>query len=204
MFDEIMIDKNIILSFCVGVSLSACCGFRVFIPLLITSLALRFNYIPQTDSLAWLGSNESLIIFIVASIFEIFSYYIPFVDNALDSMMGPLSFVAGALITTSFLGDSFPPAIKYTLGIIAGGGSAGVVQGATSIARLGVTKLTGGMGNIWFAKIEHLISFVMSIVSILMPLLTLFLFLCFLLFVLYLWRLLKKRKLKKEVTHEHH
>jgi hypothetical protein len=40
-----------------------------------------------------------------------------------------------------------PPIIKWTTAIIAGGGAAGLTQGATALLRAKSTAFTGGLGN---------------------------------------------------------
>jgi hypothetical protein len=59
--------------------------------------------------------------------------------------------------------------MKWTLAIVAGGGAAGIVQGATVVARGVSTGTTGGLGNPLFATIELAGSVFMSVMTILVP-----------------------------------
>jgi len=42
-----------------GIALSACCGFRVFIPMLAAGLASRFNLFHFAESFSWLSSTPA-------------------------------------------------------------------------------------------------------------------------------------------------
>ena len=61
-------------------------------------------------------------IFLVAAIFEIGGYYIPWIDNLLDTIASPASIVAGTVITASFV-TGLDPWLQWLLGVIAGGAS---------------------------------------------------------------------------------
>lgn len=157
-----------ILSFLIGVSLAACAGFRVFVPLLISSVAFKMGWISPIDSLAWLGSTSALIIFLVAAVFESLAFLVPWLDHAFDVIAAPLAAIAGMVLASAVLKD-MPTSMQVGLGIIAGGGTAGMVHATSSLLRLGSTKMTGGFGNPIFAKIETLISGIGSFVAIFLP-----------------------------------
>jgi hypothetical protein len=152
-----------------GVALSAGSGFRVFIPLLVSNLAARFGLVSVSDDFGWMISNTATFVLIVASIVEIASYYIAFIDNLLDSIALPASVVAGTLLTTQFLKIN-DPTLQWGLGILAGGGVAGTIQAGTSLIRLGSTKFTGGIGNSFFSTFENILAVGISLVSIWIPL----------------------------------
>jgi len=120
---------ELVLSICLGIGLAAACGFRVFIPLFLASLLSYFDMgtFGITDSFEWIGSLPALITFGVASLVEIFAYYIPFVDNALDTIAVPLATISGTLITLSTMLE-LEPLVQWTIALIAGGGIAGLIQ----------------------------------------------------------------------------
>ena len=158
-----------ITSACIGVGLAACCGFRVFVPLLIASVATKLGIIGVMDGFEWLSQWPALIGLSAATIFELGAYYIPWLDNALDTLATPISIAAGTLLSTSFLNiDS--PVLQWGMGLMLGGGSAGIVQAGTSLLRLGSTATTGGLGNPVVATGENIASFVFSILTVLLPL----------------------------------
>ena len=152
-----------------SVALSAGSGFRVFIPLLVSNLAAKFDLVSVSDDFGWMMSNTATFVLIVASVVEIASYYIAFIDNLLDSIALPASVVAGTLLTTQFLKID-DPTLQWGLGILAGGGVAGTVQAGTSLIRLGSTKFTGGIGNSFFSTFENILAVGISLVSLWIPL----------------------------------
>ena len=170
---------SILLSICIGIGLSAATGFRVFIPMLIANIATMTGIIHPSESFSWLGTWPAFWVLATASVCEIVAYYIPFFDNILDTIMTPLTFVAGALLMTSFVYIQ-NPALHWALGIILGGGTAGAIQAGTSVTRLASSVTTAGIGNPLISTIENILSIIISIISIILPILALItvLFLC--------------------------
>jgi len=126
-------------SLLLGIALSAGSGFRIFVPLLVSNLAAKFGLVSVAENFQWMTLS-------IATVVEIASYYLTFIDNLLDSVALPASVVAGTLLTTQFLQIN-DPTVQWGLGILAGGGMAGTIQAGTSLIRLGSTKFTGGLGN---------------------------------------------------------
>jgi len=133
-------------SIALGVGLASAVGFRVFLPLLITSVAAYGGYIPISDGFAWLASPAAVIMLGVAALAEILAFYIPGVDNLLDTIATPTALVAGTLVSAAVMAD-LPPLVKWTAAVIAGGGAAGITQGVTAFIRANSTVFTGGLGN---------------------------------------------------------
>ncbi|MBA4852163.1 DUF4126 domain-containing protein [Emticicia sp. BO119] len=192
--------QELLISLCVGIALSACSGFRIFVPMLIGNLATRFGVLDFSQGFEWLGSPAATYILGAATIAEILAYYIPVVDNLLDTIAMPASVVAGTILTTSFLKiDS--PELKWTLGIVAGGGMAGTIQAGTGLLRLASTKFTGGFGNSIVATIENFISIIFSALTLWIP--VFIAILCVLLFVFLLRKIVKRFQRKKsKITYE--
>ena len=159
-----------VLSVLIGLGLAAACGFRVFVPLLIMSLASRagVGHLALGDNFAWIGSTPALITFAVATLLEIAGYYIPWVDNLLDTVATPTAVVAGILVTASAMGDT-SPFLKWTLAVLAGGGTTAVFQGITSVARHVSSFTTGGLGNPVLATAEAGGSALLSVLAITLP-----------------------------------
>jgi hypothetical protein len=160
-----------IMSIMIGVALSATCGFRVFVPLLAVNIGTRAldadgqPLIELAGGFDWLSSDIALVVFLVATLFEIGGYYIPWIDNLLDTIASPASIVAGTVITASFV-TGMDPWLQWLLGVIAGGGAAGAVQATTVVARAGSTVTTGGLGNPIVASVETSGAFLGSALSI--------------------------------------
>lgn len=159
-----------IIAFFVGIGLSATCGFRVFVPLLGLNIASRLGIIPLSQGFEWLASTPATIAFGVATVIEICAYYIPWLDNLLDTIATPAAIVAGTIITVSMVGG-LPAFVRWPLGIIAGGGVAGIIQGSSVLLRGTSTATTGGIGNPVVSTGELIASIVGTIVSIVLPIL---------------------------------
>lgn len=160
---------DIFLSVCIGIGLSAACGFRVFVPLLCLSVAAHYNVanIHLAPAFAWIGSLPAIIAFAVATAAEIGAYYIPWIDNLLDTIAVPLAAVAGIIVTASLVTD-IDPMWKWTLAAIAGG-MATTTQLATTKARVTSSATTGGLANPVLATVENISSSVLSVTSVLLP-----------------------------------
>ena len=151
-----------------GVCLSAACGFRIFVPLLAVGLAVRFMGLHATPALAWTATDLGLVGLSAATLVEILAYYIPWVDNALDTIHGPLAMVAGTLLVGGLLGD-MPPALQWGLGVVAGGGAAGAVKTGAATVRAGSTATTGGLGNCIVSTVENGCATIGSALAIIAP-----------------------------------
>ena len=163
-----------IISICLGIGLSASVGFRVFLPLFALSLAAFFDVWQLNDSWEWIGSTTALITLGVATVVEIFAYFIPYVDNLLDSISVPLAALAGTAVMLSTVSD-LSPVITWALAIIAGGGTAAAISGTSSATRLTSTVSTGGFANPIVSSVETGTSIIMSIISIFLPFLAILL-----------------------------
>jgi hypothetical protein len=171
-----------ILSVALGLALAAACGFRVFVPFLVMSLANRAGYLELSSSFAWVGSDGALWALGAATVLEIGGYYIPWVDHLLDMVASPVAVVAGVIATGAVITD-IDPFWKWTLAVVAGGGLATTTQ-ALSVAGRGVsTATTLGLGNPLVATGEAAGSFGLSALAILAPLAALGLFLLILFWV---------------------
>lgn len=174
---------EIVLSVCLGLGLSAACGFRVFVPLLVLSVAANGGYLTLAESFGWLASLPALITFAVATALEIAAYYVPWVDNLLDTVSSPAAVVAGVVVSASVI-TGIDPYLKWTLALIAGGGLAGTVQMLTTGARGASTLATAGLGNPVLSTVETGGSILLSVVAAVAPLVAVVLLAAFLAFAL--------------------
>jgi hypothetical protein len=183
-----------ITSICLGIGLSAACGFRVFVPLLFMSIASMGGHLTLAPGFDWIATYPALITFAVATCLEIGGYYIPWLDHLLDTAATPAAIIAGTVITASMVTHT-SPMLKWCLAIIAGGGAAGLVQGSTVAVRGVSTLATGGLGNPIFATIELGGAVLTSTLALLTPILAVVLLGGFLFFA-GKW-VFKKRRSKK-------
>ncbi len=163
-----------LLGIAVGIGLSAACGFRVFVPLLVMNLASLTGHLQLSSGFEWIGSEYATIAFGIATLVEILAYYTPWLDHFLDLIASPAAIVAGTIVTASMVID-LSPFLKWTLAIIAGGGAAALIQGATVAFRMKSSSLTGGMGNPLISTAEAVGSLITSLLAIIVPILCLIL-----------------------------
>jgi len=160
---------SIAVSIALGIGLAAAVGFRVFLPLLVAAVAAYTGHLHLDDRFAWLGSMTAIIMFGVAAVVEVAAYYIPAVDNLLDTVTAPLALVAGTVVSAAVITD-MPPLIKWSTAIIAGGGVAAVTQGVTTLVRAKSTAFTAGLGNPVVSTVEMIAAVVISLLALLAPL----------------------------------
>ena len=159
---------QVFLSVCAGIGLSAACGFRVFVPLLCLSIGANTGHIHLAQSCAWIGTPLARVTFSVATVVEILAYYLPHLDNLLDTIAGPTALAAGILVTASVLTD-MPPYWRWTLAVIAGGGAAASTQLATTKLRLASSATTVGLGNPVLSTIELFLASLVSVLAVIWP-----------------------------------
>lgn len=158
----------LIMSFFLGLGLAASAGFRVFLPLLAMSLATYFDIVPVAESWAWVGSIPAIIALGIASVIEVLAYYIPWVDNMLDTISVPLAGIAGTMLMAVALTD-VSPFVQWGLAIIAGGGAASTISATSATTRMASSVATAGVGNPIVSTVETGTSFLLSLVSIIIP-----------------------------------
>ncbi|HVU63701.1 MAG TPA: DUF4126 domain-containing protein [Phycisphaerales bacterium] len=154
-----------------GLGLSAACGLRVFVPMLVLSIAAKAHLVDLSPSLAWIGSTEGLVCLGVATVVEIVAYKIPWLDHALDTIASPAAIIAGAIVSASQIHaiTGVHPMVQWTCAIIVGGGLAGLVQTGTVATRAASTVITGGFANPIISTIQSVASIVVSVLAVVVP-----------------------------------
>ena len=156
-------------SIALGIGLAAAVGLRVFLPMLVMSIAACTGHLTLSSGFAWLGTAPALVMLSVAALLEILAYYIPGLDNLLDAIATPAALVAGTVVSAAVMTD-LPPIIKWTTAVIAGGGAAGLMQGFTSLLRAKSTLTTAGLGNHLIATGELVGALLLSLLALAAPL----------------------------------
>jgi len=189
---SIRMNADTIISIFLGVGLAASVGFRIFLPLFALSLASYFGVWELNESWQWIGSIAALITLGVATLAEIFAYFIPWVDNLLDSIAIPLAAIAGTAVMVSTVAN-LDPVVTWSLAIIAGGGTATAIKGAGASTRLASTVTTGGVANPLVSTVETGTAILVTTASIFAPILAAFLVIVILVFVFMIYRKLRPR-----------
>lgn len=182
-----------IISIFLGIGLAASVGFRVFLPLFALSLASYFNLWELNNSWQWIGSLAAVITLGVATLIEIFAYFIPWVDNLLDSFAVPLAAIAGTAVMVSTVAN-LDPVVTWSLAIIAGGGTATAIKGASATSRLASTATTGGLANPIVSTVETGTAIVVTTASLFAPILAIVLVIIILTIIFWIYRKLRPRK----------
>lgn len=182
-----------ILSIFLGIGLAASVGFRVFLPLFALSLAAYMGVWELNENWQWIGSLAALLTFGVATLVEIFAYFIPWVDNALDSLAVPLAAIAGTAVVVSTVAN-LDPVVTWSLAIIAGGGTATAIKGANAAGRLTSTATTGGVANPVVSTIETGTAVAVSTASILVPPIAAILVIVILVIIFRIYRKLRPKR----------
>jgi hypothetical protein len=165
-----------------GVGLSAACGFRVFVPLLVFSVGAHSGHFHPPASLQWIGTTPALIAFGVATGVEVLGYMVPGIDHLLDVLAIPTAVAAGTVLTSGMMGE-MSPFLRWTVGLVAGGGAAGITSATMAAIRGGSTATTGGIANPLLALAESVMSLVAAVVAVVAPVLAIALVVLFLLSV---------------------
>ncbi|MDX2216303.1 MAG: DUF4126 domain-containing protein [Oculatellaceae cyanobacterium bins.114] len=186
-----------LLSLMLGVSLSAACGFRIFVPMLAMSIAAQSGHMTLASGFEWIGTPEAFAAFAIATVLEVGGYYIPWLDNVLDTVATPTAIVAGTIVTASAVGE-VSPLLQWTLAVILGGGAAGLTQGMTDVLRVVSTSTTAGLANPVLSTMELGTAATLSGLAITAPALAGVLVIGLLIFsVQKLWKFLRKRSKSK-------
>ena len=184
--------SDLALSIVLGIALAAATGFRVFLPMLIVSGAAYAGYFQLDSSFAWLGTPSALTMLCMAALAEVLAYYVPVIDNLLDTLATPAALIAGTIVSAAVMTD-VPPMVKWTAAVIAGGGIAGLTQGLTGMLRAHSTVLTGGLGNPVIATAELGGALLISFLALVAPAAAVALVILFLLVAIRLLRRLFRR-----------
>jgi hypothetical protein len=197
MLDNVPFLPYIINAF-IGVGLAAATGFRVFLPMFAVSLASYFHWIPMNDHFDWLAGLPTLITTGIATIVEILSYYIPLIDNLLDTISVPMATIAGSVLFASQFADlgTFP---QWALALIAGGGTAATISSGFAGIRAASTATTGGLGNSVVGTTETAGAGIMSVLAMMAPIIAAVCTIILLVLVVFFgrkaWRKLRKNKI---------
>jgi len=186
---------QILLSLSLGLGLAAACGFRVFIPPLMMGVGSRLDLYKLEGSFVWVDDTWAIAIFAVATLLEIGGYFIPWIDNLLDTVATPAAIIGGIFVTSASLEGELDPSAQWTLSVIAGGSVSGVIQLGTVATRAISTGTTGGLAN-------PIISLLEAVASILCILISLFLVAIIPIVIIFLiWKSIRYIQItKKEIT----
>ena len=184
---------NALVSLCIGVGLSTSTGFRILVPFACLSAATLLGGFDLPPEMAWLNSYPAFFGLLIGTVIEIAAFYVPWVNDALDTVEFPAAVIAGTYLTGTFAAD-LPTLMQWSIALLAGGTAAGTIQGLTSVTRLTSNTATGGCASPITASLEWLSALVLSILSLTLPVLAIALVI---IVVLYALRKISKHRAKR-------
>ena len=188
---------EIILALCIGVGLSAACGFRVFVPLFMMSIAAMTGLFTPAQGFAWLASPAVCLALALATFSEIAAYYIPWVDNLLDTIATPAALLAGTITTMAVVNGEMSQFATWATAIIVGGGTASAVQVSTVAVRGASTATTGGLGNFVVSTFEWIGAVLLSVLAMFLPVLVV---IAVVVFIVFSARWVSQRKVQQSIN----
>lgn len=163
---------EIVSSVGLGVGLAAACGFRVFLPVLVMGLAARAGFLDLTDGFEWMAATPALLTVAVAMACEVGAYYVPWLDNLLDTVAMPAAVTAGTVVAAANV-DTASPLLSWSVAAVTGGGAATVAQAATTLLRGASSLATAGLGNPVVSSAENGAAVGLSLLALTVPVLAL-------------------------------
>lgn len=176
MTNSMMETPTLLFALLTGISLSACTGFRAFLPPFLVGLLMRFGpeYLQASPlaGLTILKSDPVLIALGVAVVVEFLADKVPWIDHLLDTIQAPIKTLIATLMTYSLLPGSGDHAwILAVFALIFGGGATMTVHSAKAGLRVGSTATTGGLLNPVLSLVEEVLAVIGTLLAIFLPLL---------------------------------
>ena len=152
----------------VGLLFSMSAGVRMTLPLLGLNLLAYHHVITLPASMAWLGTEQTLILLGVAFIAETLIHFVPVVGTGVKAISTPLIFAAGTLImAVPLAGEN--PLVKWTLAGVIGGGLATLTHvGVTGLRTMSspANLASGGLFGIVWNVGEMIVSVFLSLLGL--------------------------------------
>ena len=123
-------------------------------PLLVMSIASLSGHLTLAPGFEWIGTYPALGTFMVASLLEISAYYVPWLDNLLDTIAVPTATIAGTVAMASAVSE-MSPLLRWALAVVVGGGVAGTIQSVTSLTRIASTATTPANNSLHSGPATH-------------------------------------------------
>jgi len=156
-----------------GVCLSACTGFRAFLPPFLVGLLLRFapGFSPLFPGFHFLSQAPVLFSLGVAAAVEFVGDKIPWVDNLLDMLSLPVKTVITAIMTYSLIPSGEYKWFFLLMAMVLNQGATVTAHSGKSGIRAVSTVTTGGLANPVIGFIEDVSVAICTILAIVVPLL---------------------------------
>lgn len=167
-----------------AIALAATAGLRAWLPLLVVGSLGRLGWLDLGAHFQFLGSNQALILFGLATVIEIAGDKFPAIDHALDAIHTVLRPASGSVLAASALAFVDDPLTALAAGIAIGAPTALLPHAAKATLRGVATALTGGLASPFLSLLEDILTVVLLVLAVLVPILTAVLLALFAFFVL--------------------
>ncbi|HNW35374.1 MAG TPA: DUF4126 family protein, partial [Candidatus Ozemobacteraceae bacterium] len=156
-----------------GVCLSACTGFRAFLPPLLIGIVYRFfpEWLHIGTGLGFLAQTPVLAALLVAAAVEFLGDKIPLVDHFLDAIELPVKMALSAMLTMLILPDGDLKSIFLLIALVLGQGTTISVHAGKAGMRAASTAATGGVANPLISLVEEVVVGVGTVLAIIVPVL---------------------------------
>jgi Domain of unknown function (DUF4126) len=136
-------------------SLSSVSGLRASLTILALTIAIHLHAVAPPSALAWVGSDQTLIVVAILAFLDFFADKIPVVDHVVHLVHAVLAPVAGGLAaaTVDPSGGGVMPVVA-----ILGGANALGIHGLRSTTRAGSSVTTAGVLNPILSIVEDLLA----------------------------------------------
>ena len=118
----------LILTFLTGLVLSVSAAFRLFIPLLIGSIAARSGYLNLGLGFTWIATDIALLAFAIAVSLEVFASYWRKGSNGLNPKFLWLGVIVIGTVVTAASALGVSPTWQWGIGAIVGGSMAAIAR----------------------------------------------------------------------------
>jgi hypothetical protein len=162
MSDELL--SNILL----GLSLSAACGLRAFVPAALVSAAVLTGHAVPSSGFLWLGSPVTLTILCLAGAAEIAASLTTAGARFLDLVSTPLAMIVGSLLVMAV---SHAPNVVMAilLPVVVGLVVSGLSQSVVSLLRSRAIESSGGRGRMTSTGVETVGAAILAAAGLLAP-----------------------------------
>ena len=156
-----------------GVCLSACTGFRAFLPPLLIGIVYRFfpAWLHIGSGLEFLATTPVLAALAVATVVEFLGDKIPAVDHLLDLIELPVKMALSAVLTTMIIPDGDLKSVFMMIALVLGQGATVSMHAGKAGMRAVSTAATGGIANPVISLIEEIVVGVGTVLSLVVPVL---------------------------------
>lgn len=152
-----------------GISLSAACGLRALIPVLVFGVAVAAGHISPSSGFAWIGSSAALAAFAALAGAELFASFTEKAGRLFDLAATPIAMLVGSLLAMAAFRD-VDVLVGTLVPLIIGVGIAGPSQSLVGLMRARFVAASGRKGRAVAGLAEASGALLLAALGVLAPL----------------------------------